>query len=97
MKAHDVRSLRICALCGVPGHKDGMLSRVDQQTGGPAYHHGNCILVQFGLDGVKAFPLEQVSRLTLDEIGPYAMAQLVKWVEEQDLLAVKAEFERRKK
>lgn len=76
MKAHDVRRLRPCALCGGIGFLPQMLTlALDDAVDAPC--HGSCVVRTRSHEDILALPREQRSRLRLNETGPELMRKLL--------------------
>lgn len=68
--AHDVRTLAACP-CGGFGHKANMIARDGK------WYHGRCFISAFGIQSLLDLPDEQVTGLTLGDIGWQAMLRLL--------------------
>lgn len=62
-KAHDVRTLRPCCVCGCLGNKDTMIDLDDE------WFHGRCFVEMHGGAALKALPRSKQDRLTLGDLG----------------------------
>lgn len=70
-RAHDVRRLRVCLLCGTIGHVDYMLSNVEGDM------HGSCFIEYHGIKQLLSFPSKETDKLCMADIGTDAMRFLL--------------------
>lgn len=82
--AHDVRKLRLCAICDGVGHLDRMLSLdaihgSDTSARGHLYH-GECAVRMLRRAEVLSLPLAEKQKLTLADTGLDLMRELVEQV-----------------
>ena len=81
MKAHDVRHLCICGLCGSIGDNRKMLSidfpRSDYGIWKNVTVHGACAYAKLGED-ILTLPFEQRTKLTISDVGIEMMQRLVR-------------------
>lgn len=71
--AHDVRKLRLCAVCDGVGHLDSLLKL-------PGFHglyHGECAVRMLTRTEVLALPDSERRKLTLADTGKDLMLQLL--------------------
>jgi hypothetical protein len=61
---HDVRKLRGCEYC----HKMGLSTNMVQPSKG-VFYHGRCFERKFDVERLLELPRDQVSRLTLGDLG----------------------------
>jgi hypothetical protein len=71
MKAHDVRLLSCCPVCGKLGDEQAMVKVGPMKT--PA--HERCAFEQLG-DGIVNLPREERAKFTLAVVGPEVMRRL---------------------
>ncbi len=71
LRAHDVRKLCLCGLCGEPGYSPQMLA-VDGQR-----NHGACVGWVMTREQILALPWTEARKLRLDEIGADLMRELL--------------------
>jgi hypothetical protein len=71
-KAHDVRTLRVCKVCGSLGNADTMID-LDGE-----WFHGRCFVDRFGGSALKALPRGKQDRLTLGDLGVRLMQALIR-------------------
>lgn len=71
-KAHDVRTLRPCPVCGGLGNSYHMVD-LDNE-----WFHGRCFVARFGGSALKALPISKQDRLTLGDLGVRLMKALLK-------------------
>lgn len=76
-KAKDVRTLRVCAVCGSLGNNDCMID-LDAE-----WYHGRCFVGRFGGAALGALPKVKTDRLTLGDIGTHLMRALINHRERQ--------------
>lgn len=69
-RAHDVRGIRACA-CG------GILSKEMSIDLDNEWFHGRCFVTLFGFSALVALPREKLNRLTLGDLGPELMRELI--------------------
>jgi len=67
----DVRDLCVCTHCG------GLARRSRMITMGKDHAHGRCYLAVHGEEQLLALPWDQLSKLTLDDIGSTLMHRLL--------------------
>ena len=72
MKAHEVRLLRRCPVCGKLGDEQAMIKVGPMKT----LAHDRCALEQLG-DGIMNLPKEERSKFSLEVVGPDMMSRLV--------------------
>jgi hypothetical protein len=73
--AHDVRKLRLCAICNGLGHLDRMLTLPGFPVGG--LYHGKCAVRMLRRTEVLALPENELRKLTLADAGMDLMRELV--------------------
>lgn len=71
-RAHDVRRLRVCALCDTLGHADYMLDN------GKEHMHGSCFIERHGEKCLLDFRATETDKLCMADIGPQAMMFLLR-------------------
>jgi hypothetical protein len=71
MKAHEVRLLRRCPVCGKLGDEQAMVNIGPMKT--PA--HDRCAFEQLG-EGIVNLPKEERAKFTLAVVGPSVMLRL---------------------
>ena len=71
MKAHEVRLLCRCPVCGKLGDEQAMVNIGPMKT--PA--HDRCAFEQLG-DGIENLPKEERAKFTLAVVGPSVMLRL---------------------
>lgn len=76
MSSHDVRNLKVCNMCGNIGDKTRMVGN------GRWRYHGKCWFGRFGTveSGIKELGPGNLQRLSLDDIGPEIMAEVLKHI-----------------
>lgn len=73
---HDIRRMVTCYECDGIGDKQNMVPiRPDHKNA--EYVHGRCFIAQEGMEAFLALPDETQDRLTLDDIGVFAMKRLM--------------------
>ena len=72
--AHDVRHLHRCAGCGQPA--DGRHMIFSNQR----YWHGRCFGAHYGIDTLCGMPRTQLEKLTIGDVGPDAMREIMRRV-----------------
>jgi hypothetical protein len=70
-KAHDVRTLRVCARCGQLGNNHSMIGRGDE------WLHGRCFVALYGRAELCRLPKPTTDRLTLGDLGTAVMRYLL--------------------
>jgi hypothetical protein len=70
-RAHDVRTLRVCAACSGLGNAGTMLDV------GKEWFHGRCFLGRFGLAALLGLPPCKTARLMLGDVGEGTMRRLL--------------------
>ncbi|WP_157643313.1 hypothetical protein [Burkholderia ubonensis] len=75
-KAHDVRKLRKCVVCGAIGYEPQMLTLTLRGTMREHYH-GTCVVRSMSHDEVLALPEAESAKLRLNETGPELMRKLM--------------------
>lgn len=70
-KAHDIRKLRKCVVCGDLGY----LTYMPILKSGPA--HGTCVVATRTHDEILALPVEERGKLRLNQTGVQLMKKLV--------------------
>lgn len=70
-RAHDVRRLRVCLLCGTLGHADYMLHNKEGDM------HGSCFIEYHGEKCLLDMPTAETDKLCMADIGPDAMRFLL--------------------
>lgn len=66
--AHDVRKLRTCEVCGVPGTSLMQLSSPPKRGKPARYAHGYCYARNSGVDALAALPYDELMKISLDEM-----------------------------
>lgn len=74
MSSHEVRNIAICHTCGEMGSKRNMLL-LDGK-----YRHGRCYADIVGEAELLSLPACDLAALTLDDIGPDLMRQVLERV-----------------
>lgn len=69
-RAHDVRHLRECSICGGIGDRRRMVCT-------PCIAHGRCFEARFGIDALLDLPKTETEKLTIGDIGVKSMKALV--------------------
>lgn len=70
-KAHDVRTLRVCAVCSNLGNSHSMVD-LDSE-----WYHGRCFVKRHGGKALGALPKSKTDRLTLGDLGVRLMRALI--------------------
>lgn len=73
--AHDVRKLRLCAICNGVGHLDRLLTLPGWPTGN--LYHGECAVRMLDRAEVLALPESELRKLTLADTGMDLMREMV--------------------
>ena len=71
MKAHDVRRLRLCPVCGKVGDDRKMVKVGPMKS----LAHDRCVFEQLG-EGILNLPKEERAKFTLASVGPDMMRRL---------------------
>ena len=80
-KAHDVRHLRGCDHCKQIGDDRYMVYVKERGL----WLHGFCTVDVLGAAGLLELPEEQIGKVTIGEVGPALMRQLVDEVQRRRL------------
>jgi hypothetical protein len=67
-RAHDVRRLRQCPLCGHLGDSADMLEQPAAGDQKPKHVHGRCWLAEYGIASLLEQPADQLLRLRLGDL-----------------------------
>lgn len=70
-RAHDVRTLRVCAVCANLGNSTTMVDLYDE------WFHGRCFVKRFGGKALGALPKAKTDRLTIGDLGVRLMKALL--------------------
>lgn len=69
---HDIRLWRACAECQKLGGKNNMLSQ-----GKDGFWHGRCFANRFGVARMLDMPREQLTTLTIGDLGVRLMCEVM--------------------